>query len=727
MLFQKPFPFVQQQNSMDCGVACLAMIARHYGQYYTVADLLGHCTLTKNGLLAQDVSRLAEKLGFRTLLAKVPFESLARQVPLPCIVHWNREHYVVAYRIDRQTVYYADPASGLRTCTRQEFLRQWRGDQPEGFALLIETTPAFYATPLQTTQLNKAQLSFVGKYITQYRLYFSLLAVSLLFGCLLQLALPFVTQWIVDYGIAYRDVDFIYLAAAALLLIYVSSTAVDFIRSRLLIHLSTRVNIFIISDFLIKLMSLPISFFDSRFKGDLLQRIRDHDRIERFLTDTLLRSFFSVFTALILAGALWYYSARIFGVFLGCTALEIGWIFMHLKQMRTNDNELFTLASREQSKLYEMINSIQDIKLNNIEKKIRWEWEKIQALLFRQNIIKLNLSQKQNGGARFFSYLLIVLVNLIGAVQVVHQTLSFGSLIAITFIIGQLNAPISQLLSLILQGYSARFSLERLGEIYGREDESSAVAPADRSGITLGDIRLENVSFHFPGSEQQVLQNLSLTIPVGKVTAIVGQSGSGKTSLIKLLLKFYTADSGSIRVGRREFTSINAINWRDKCGSVLQDSFIFADSIAANICLDEYLDEARLVKAARMANIHVFIDSLPRKYQTVIGENGLGISQGQRQRILIARTIYKNPEVIFFDEATNALDANNEKEIMANLAPFLAGRTVIVSAHRLSTVKYADQIILLHDGRIVEIGTHEQLLANRKGYYQLVENQITLS
>lgn len=486
MLFQKQFPFVQQQNSMDCGVACLAMIARHHGRPYAVADLLGHCTLTKNGLLAQDVSRLAEKLGLRTLLVKVPFESLARQVPLPCIVHWNREHYVVVYRIDRHSVHYADPASGLHTCTHKEFLRQWQAEQHEGFALLLETTPAFYASPLHTPQLNKAQLGFVSKYLTQYRLYFGLLAMSLLFGCLLQLALPFVTQWIVDYGIAYRDVDFIYLAAAALMLLYVFSTAVDFIRSQLLIHLSTRVNIFIISDFLIKLMSLPISFFDSRFKGDLLQRIRDHDRIERFLTDTLLRSIFSVFTALILSFALWFYSVGIFCIFLGCTALEIGWIFMHLKQMRTNDNELFMLASREQSKLYEMVNSIQDIKLNNIEKKIRWEWEKIQALLFRQNIIKLNLSQKQNGGSRFFSYLLIVLVNLVGAVQVVQQTLSFGSLIAIIFIIGQLNAPISQVLSLILQGYSAKFSLERLGEIYGREDESSAVAPPRPGGHRPG-------------------------------------------------------------------------------------------------------------------------------------------------------------------------------------------------------------------------------------------------
>ena len=727
MLFQKQFPFVQQQNSMDCGVACLAMIARHHGQHYTVADLLGHCTLTKNGLLAQDISRLAEKLGFRTLLVKVSFESLAQQVPLPCIVHWNREHYVTVYHIDRQTVHYADPASGLHTCTREEFLRQWRADQQEGFVLLVETTPAFFASPLQTTQLNKARLGFVGKYITQYRLYFCLLAVSLVFGCLFQLALPFVTQCIVDYGIAYQDIDFIYLAATALMLIYVFSTAADFIRSRLLIHLSARVNIFIISDFLTKLMNLPISFFDSRFKGDLLQRIRDHDRIERFLTDTLLKSLFSGFIVLILSFALWYYSAIIFYVFLGCTALEIGWIFLHLKQMRTNDNELFTLASREQSKLYEMINSIQDIKLNNIEKKMRWEWEKIQTLLFRQNILKLNLNQKQNGGSRFFSYLLVVLVNLIGAVQVVHQTLSFGSLIAIIFIIGQMNAPISQLLSLILQGYSAKFSLERLGEIYGRADEDSAVSPADQAGIVLNDIRLENVSFHFPGNEQHVLRNLSLTIPVGKVTAIVGQSGSGKTSLIKLLLKFYSADSGSIMVGQREFASINAVNWRDKCGSVLQDSFIFSNSIADNICLDESVDEARLIRAAKMANIHAFIDSLPRKYQTVIGENGLGISQGQRQRILIARTIYKDPEVIFFDEATNALDANNEKEIMANLEPFLQGKTVVVSAHRLSTVKYADQIILLHDGRIVEIGTHEQLLENRKGYYQLVENQLTLS
>lgn len=727
MLFQKKFPFVQQQNSMDCGVACLAMIAQHYGRPYPVPELLRHCTLTRNGLLAQDVSRLAERLGFRTLLVRVSFESLARQVQLPCIVHWNQEHYVTVYRITRYAVHYADPASGLHVCGREEFLRQWLAGPGEGVALLLETTPAFFASPLQTANLNKAKLSFVGKYVTQYRLYFGLLAVSLVFGCLFQLLLPFVTQWIVDYGIAYQDVDFIYLAAFLLLVLYVFSTGADFLRSRLLMHISTRVNLFIISDFLIKLMNLPISFFDSRFKGDLLQRIRDHDRIERFLTDTVLKSLFSVFTTLVLSFALWYYSASIFGVFMVGTALEIGWIFLHLRQMRTNDNELFALASREQSKLYEMVNSIQDIKLNNIEKKVRWEWERIQALLFRQNSIKLNLSQKQNGGSRFFSYLLLVAVNLVGAIQVVQHTLSFGSLIAITFIIGQLNAPISQLLTLILQGYNAKFSLERLEEIYHRADEHAGTAPPARTGIEVADIRLENVSFRFPGTEQQILRNLSFIIPAGKVTAIVGQSGSGKTSLIKMLLKFYAPDGGAVLVGGHDFAALNAVQWRDKCGSVLQDSFIFSDSIAANICLAETMNEEKLIRAAEMANIHAFVDSLPRKYQTVIGENGLGISQGQRQRILIARAIYKDPELIFFDEATNALDANNEKEIMANLEPFLAGKTVVVSAHRLSTVKYADQIILLHEGRIMEMGTHEQLLGNRKSYYQLVENQLTLS
>lgn len=727
MFFKKSFPFIQQQNTMDCGLACVAMIAKYYGRNYSLLELLSYTTLTKNGLYAQDISRVAESLGFRTLLIKVNSDELKKQVSLPCIVHWNSDHYITVYKIKNDTVFFADPSMGLSKCSFAEFKNHWYDQEEKGFVLLLEPTPHFFNNPVKTTKTNKATLNFILKYVVQYKLYFYLILVSLFLGCLLQFILPFLTQWIIDYGITVKDKDFVYLAAAVLMIIYLSSTLIDFIRSRLLIHLSTRVNIFIISDFLIKLMNLPLSFFDSRFKGDLIQRIRDHDRIERFLTDTLLRSFFSVFSVIIFSIALCYYNAFIFGLFAVFTGMEIGWIFIYLKKMRVNDNKVFHLMSEDQSKLYEIINGIQEIKLNNIEKKVRWEWERIQAGLFKENVEKLTLSQRQNGGAKFFSYSLLVAVNLVGALLVIQNKISMGSLIAILFTLNQLNAPISQILSLILQGYSAKFSLERLGEIYEKNDDHELISPKVSEIPDAISIILDNVSFSFTEDiDQCTLKNISLVIPAGKTTAIVGMSGSGKTTLIKLLLKFYSPLSGRILIGDNSLEEINSTSWRDKCGSVLQDSFIFSDSIAGNIALDEFIDGQKLDNAVKMANIHTFITSLPLKYQTRIGENGIGISQGQKQRILIARAIYKNPDIIFFDEATNALDANNEKVIMQNLSSFFQGKTVIISAHRLSTVKNADQIILIDEGKIIEVGSHQDLLAHKHKYYQLVENQLTL-
>jgi len=727
MIFSPAFPFIKQHSSTDCGIACVAMISKYYGRNISMATMQAQITLTKNGLYAQDLSRVAETLGFRSLLVKIGIHRL-RQVNAPCIIHWNSNHFIVVYKITKNKVYYADPAMGLISCSIEDFIKHWYNDNDAGFALLLETTPQFFIKPgsNQERTINKASVAYIVKYIVQYRLHFTLLIISLFFGSTLQLLLPFLTQWIIDYGISYKDSDFVYLAVGALFAVYLASTVVDFLRSRLLIHLSSRVNIFIISDFLIKLMNLPLTFFDGRFKGDLIQRVRDHDRIERFLTDTLLKSIFSVFSVLIFSFALAYYNAPIFGIFLVFTACEIGWIFFYLKRMRTNDNKIFRLMSQDQSKLMEIINGIQEIKLNNIEKKVRWEWERIQAALFKENVEKLNLSQQQNGGAKFFSYFLVVSVNLIGAILVIQNKLTFGGFIAILFIIAQLNTPISQILTLVLQGYTAKFSLERMGEVYEKEDDNKkALQP-----LSLGtnkDIRFEHLDFSFTNDPNNcTLRDISLVIPCNKVTAIVGMSGSGKTTLIKLLLKFYQPLTGAISFGGVDLQEINSVSWRDSCGSVLQESFIFADSIGGNIALAEVIDRDKMVSAAKMANINTFIDSLPLKYDTRIGENGLGLSQGQKQRILIARAIYKEPRILFFDEATNALDANNEKVIMENLQSFFKGRTVVISAHRLSTVKNADQIILIDNGRIVEVGNHTNLLANKNKYYHLVENQLTL-
>jgi len=726
-MFSTPFPFIKQNDSTDCGLACLAMVSAYFGKKIKISTLAENTTLTKNGLYAQDIGRVAEQLGFRTLLIKTDLDSLANKLNGPCIIHWKKDHFITLYKISKKEVHYADPAYGILKVDVKEFKKSWYANDDAGFAILLDVTPQFYKTEKTKdgVAVNKASAGYIFQYLSKYKLHLTLLLLSLFIGSVLQLMLPFFTQWIIDDGISNFDTDFIYLTVGALFVIYLTSTMIDFLRSRLLIHLSSRVNIFIISDFLIKLMNLPLVFFDGRFKGDLIQRVRDHDRIERFLTDTLLKSIFSVFSVLIFSCALAYYNLTIFLIFLVCTGLEVGWIFVYLSKMRINDNKIFQLMSQDQSKLFEIINGIQEIKLNNIEKKIRWEWERIQAALFKENVEKLDLSQKQNGGAKFFSYFLVVCVNLIGAIAVIRGHMTLGSLIAVLFILAQLNAPISQILTLILQGYTAKFSLERMGEIYIKEDENdnctTAIAETEK-GITL-----ENISFSFNNDINYcTLKNISLTIPPNKITAIVGMSGSGKTTLIKLLLKFYQPIQGDILIGNQSLSKINPISWRDKCGSVLQDSFIFSDTIGGNISLGEYLDYEKLKSAAQMANIHVFIDSLPNKYQTKIGENGLSLSQGQKQRILIARAIYKQPQILFFDEATNALDANNEKVITENLAPFFKGRTVVISAHRLSTIKNADQIILIDNGRIVEIGNHIDLLANRNKYYNLVENQLTI-
>lgn len=729
MIFSTSFPFIQQNDSTDCGLACVAMIAKFYGKNISVAELQTQITLTKNGLYAQDLSRVAESLGFRSLLVKIDIDKLRKKVSAPCIIHWNRNHFITVYKVTKSKVFYADPATGLLSCSIENFITNWYSQGTDGYALLLETTPQFYNSfaGQKTASINKASISYILKYLVKYRLHFSLLIVSLLIGSILQLLLPFLTQWIIDYGISYKDSDFVYLAVGALFTVYLSSTLIDFLRSRLLIHLSSRVNIFIISDFLIKLMNLPLTFFDGRFKGDLIQRIRDHDRIERFLTDTLLKSIFSVFSVIIFSFALAYYNAPIFAVFLVFTSFEIGWIFFYLQRMRTNDNKIFGLMSQDQSKLMEIINGIQEIKLNNIEKKIRWEWERIQAALFKENVEKLNLSQQQNGGAKFFSYFLIVVVNLIGAILVIQGKLTFGGFIAILFIIAQLNAPISQILTLVLQGYTAKFSLERMGEVYSKEDDSEKELQPLRENSNK-EIKFANLDFSFSNDPNNLtLKNISLTIPSNKVTAIVGMSGSGKTTLIKLLLKFYKPLQGCITIDGADLETINSVSWRDSCGSVLQESYIFSDTIGGNIALAEVTDYPKMESAAKMANIHTFIESLPAKYNTRIGENGLGLSQGQKQRILIARAIYKEPDILFFDEATNALDANNEKVIMENLQSFFKGRTVVISAHRLSTVKNADQIILVDNGCIVEVGNHLNLLANKNKYYHLVENQLTLS
>ena len=728
--FKRKFPVIKQLDSQDCGPSCIRMIAKYYGKDFSQEFLREKCSMFREGVSLSSLSEMAEAIGFRSLYVKVSFEKMAERAPLPAVAHWNQDHFIVVYRIEQNKIYVADPGLGTITYTKEEFLNGWasgiKNGREEGILLLLEPTPELFAHA-ELHKQNKASFSFLIKYLLQYKRYVIQLCLALLLGSVLQLIFPFLTQFIVDYGIGNHDTKFIYLILAAQLTLFISSISVEFIRAWILIHISSRINVYIISDFLIKLMNLPIRFFDSKVVGDLTQRVQDHKRVEQFLTETLLQSIFSVFSIVVFSVILTTYNPVIFLIFLIGTMLELGWIFFFLGKMRHLDNKSFALLSADQNKIYELITGMQEIKLNNIEKQKRWEWERIQAALFKVNLSKLKINQFENGGSRFLGYLQMVLIIFVAAMAVVHNTMTLGTMMAITFVIGQLNTPITQLINLILQGQYARISLERLSEIHSKQNEEEAGVKKTCSLKGGKDIKIENLSYAYAGNETNpVLKNINLSIPEGALTAIVGVSGSGKTTLLKLLLKFYEPKTGRINIGRENIENLHSSFWREKCGTVMQDSFIFSDTIANNIALKEPINEEKLLQAVRIANIQDFIESLPLQYNTKIGQDGVGLSQGQRQRILIARAVYKDPEYLFFDEATNALDAENELIIMRNLESFFKGKTVIIVAHRLSTVKNADQIIVIDKGRIVECDHHERLIENRHKYFELIRNQLEL-
>lgn len=676
------------------------------------------------------ISDAAESIGFRTLAAKIPFDKLKEEAPTPFIAHWRQQHFIVVYGFTKKHVLVSDPAHGLVKLTKKEFLDGWLSDKDKGeeigVVLLMEPSPDFYKG--EDEKINKSGFQFLFKYLRPYKKFITQLFLGMLVGSLLQLIFPFLTQSIVDIGIQNQDLNFVTLILIAQLMLFFSRTAVEFIRGWILLHLGTRMNISILSDFLIKLMKLPVSFFDTKMIGDLLQRIGDHSRIESFLTSSTLNILFSFINLIIFGIVLAVYDLQIFAIFFIGSAVYMAWIMIFMKKRRDLDYKRFDQMSSNQSNLIQLITGMQEIKLHNSEKQKRWEWERIQAKLFKVSISGLALNQYQQAGSSFINELKNIIITFLAAKAVIDGDITLGMMLAIQYIIGQLNAPINQLVTFIHTAQDAKISLERLGEIHNREDEEDITAdkitifPEDRS------LKLENVSFQYEGPHAEyALKNVSLVIPEGKVTAIVGASGSGKTTLVKLLLKFYDPTEGEIRLGDINLNNYSNRLWRDKCGAVLQDGFIFSDTIAKNISVkDEYIDKEKLMYAVKVANIQEFIESLPLGYNTKIGNDGHGLSQGQKQRILIARSVYKNPQYIYFDEATNALDANNEKVIMENLDRFFEGRTVIVVAHRLSTVKNADQIIVLDKGHITETGTHAELTAKRGDYYRLVKNQLEL-
>ncbi|WP_317172939.1 peptidase domain-containing ABC transporter [Pedobacter fastidiosus] len=717
----------KQPDQMDCGPTCLRMIAKYYGKNFSLQKLRDISGINREGVSLLGISEAAEKIGFRTVASKFYLAELT-EAELPMILHWNQNHFVVLYKVKNNRYFIADPAKDLITYTEKEFTKHWlhSSENTEGIGLMLTPTPDFYN---QEGDSNRSlNLSYLLKYFYRYKLLIIQLFVGLGVGSLLQLLLPFLTQSVVDIGINTRNLNFIYIVLIAQTMLFIGRMSVDFIRSWILLHMSTRINISILTDFLIKLMKLPISYFDTKMTGDIMQRMNDQKRIESFLTGSTLSVIFSVFNLVVFSFVLAYYNATIFVIFLISSVLYSLWVVLFLKRRRNLDFKRFDLSAKNQSAVVQLISGMQEIKLNNCEQQKRWEWERLQAGLFRFNISSLKLGQYQQAGAFFINEGKNILITFLVAKSVIDGALTLGAMMAVQYIIGQLNSPIEQMLGFIQQLQDAKISLERLNEIREMDDEEPSGKTFVKELPTDKSLNLQNIIFTYPGAgNEPVLSNINLNIPEGKTTAIVGMSGSGKTTILKLLLRFYEPQKGEIKVGNNYLTNISFRYWRGLCGVVMQDGFIFSDTIARNIAVgDEYTDVAKLKNAIEMANINEFIENLPLGLNTKIGAEGNGISQGQRQRILIARAVYKNPEYIFFDEATNALDAHNELVIMDNLQRFFKGKTVVVVAHRLSTVKHADNIVVLEKGVIIEQGTHIELTQNRGVYYTLVKNQLEL-
>lgn len=739
----KPFPHYTQLDSMDCGPSSLRMIAKYYGRSYSLQNLRERCFITRQGVSMLGISDGAESIGFRTQGVRISYEQLVADLPLPAILHWNQNHFVVLYKIkkkrkslfskdaDDYTFYVSDPAKEKYTLDSKSFQSAWISTKEKGkesgTALVLSPKPEFYDY-LDDEQKQNKDLAHYVRYLFPYKSQITQLVVGMLLGSVFALIFPFLTQAMVDQGIGNNNLGFITLVLISQLILAITQMGVGFIRSWITLHMNTRISITLISDFLAKLMKLPIRFFDAKNIGDIMQRIGDHGRIQSFMTGSTLTTLYSFVNFFIFAIILGYYNQPILGVFLLGNTLYTLWIVSFMRYRRKLDHRRFAQSSANQSNLVHLITGMQEIKLNNCEKQQRWKWEAIQVKLFKISIQGTALGQVQQVGSIFFNQTTSLIISFLSAKAVVDGEITLGMMMAISYILGQLSGPIGQVIGFAQSLQDAKISLERLNEIHNKEDEEETIGaklsyiPEDRS------IHIQDVFFSYDGADRDyVLENLNLTIPENKVTAIVGASGSGKTTIIKLLLGFYPPIKGDVKIDSTSLNDINPHLWREHVGTVMQDGFIFSDTIANNIAIgEEVIDKERLRRAVEVANIKEFIESLPLKYNSKIGMEGNGMSQGQKQRLLIARAVYKNPDFLFFDEATNALDANNERIILDNLNEFYKGKTVVIVAHRLSTVQNADNIIVLEKGKVIEQGTHKELTAIKGAYYTLVKNQLEL-
>lgn len=724
------FPITFQHDSMQCGIACLQMICKHFGREYSLDFLSKLCFATNEGVSLLGIDDAANKLGLKTLCVKASMDELDK-ISLPAILHWNQKHFVVLYKIKKGRKYYiADPGKGLTTHTNKEMQEHWLSTNSKGVAMMLEPTPHFYDTKNASGVGEKEihSFRFLYGYVRRYYKYFGMIAVGLALGSIIQLVLPFLTQAIVDKGIKHQDLNIVLLILFGQLMLTISRTFIDFLRRWILLRISMKINISLISDFFIKLLKLPMSFFDTKLLGDLMQRMNDHGRVNNFLTQNVLNIVFSLLTLIVFSVVLVIYDKFVFLVFLIGSMLYGGWIALFLKRRKVIDYELFEQQAINNNRTYEFITSMQEIKLQDCEQRKRQEWEHIQKDLFKIQQKSLRLQQQEEAGGIFINELKNIAITVMSAAAVIEGNMTLGMMLAVQYIIGQLCSPVEQLMDFFYSIQDVKISLERINEIHSMEDENGKAGLLTSIKQKSKGINIQNVIFKYnPHVLTKTIDHVDIQIPQGKVTAIVGASGSGKTTLIKLILGYYSVIEGRICIGSTNINDVNKQWWRRQCGVVMQDGVIFSESIARNIAVDDAeIDQVRLLEAAKISCIFDYVMGLPLKFDTKIGRDGIGLSQGQKQRILIARAVYKNPEYIFLDEATNSLDANNERKIVENLDRFYKGKTVVIVAHRLSTVKNADQIVVIDHGKVVETGTHDTLTLKRGAYFQLVKNQLEL-
>ncbi|MDM8209096.1 peptidase domain-containing ABC transporter [Bacteroides gallinaceum] len=725
----KRFPVEYQMDSQDCGPASLKIIAKYFGRYYSLQYLRDRCGITKEGVSLLDISTGAESIGLRTLAIKCTLNDVVSKVPLPAIVFWNENHFVVVYNADKKYIWISDPAKGRVKYTHEEFRKGWypKGEE-NGVLLAVEPTVDFQKSEAEKTQ-RKSTFSGILRYFFPYKKQFGLVLGIMLVVTLLQAVLPFISKAVIDVGIKTSDVNFIHMVLFGNICILASVMAFNVLRDWVLLHITSRVNIALISDYLIKLMKLPVTFFENKLLGDILQRAQDHERIRSFIMNNSLALIFSSLTFVIFAIILLVYNTNIFYIFLAGSVCYIVWVLLFLSIRKKLDWEYFELLSKNQSYWVETVSAIQDIKIFNYEKYRRWKWEEIQARLYHVNKKVLTVTNAQNLGAQFIEGMKNMAIVFYCAVAVINGEITFGVMISTQFILGMLNGPLIQFINFVVSAQYAKISFLRINEIRELEDEEELLSIGSTTVMPeKKDITLENVFFQYTPNGFMVLRNVFLRIPEKKVTAIVGGSGSGKSTLLKLLVRLYKPTHGEIKMGGMNVTAINLRQWRDLCGVVMQDGKIFSDTILNNIVLDDdHIDYERLREVCRTAQLEEEINNMPKGFETMIGETGRGLSGGQKQRLLIARALYQDPEFLFLDEATNSLDVMNERKIVEALNNAFKQRTVVVIAHRLSTIQHADQIVVLNQGYIAEIGNHQTLMEKKGLYYQLVATQATVN